>query len=577
MASTKAWDRLRAIETSPEYLDVRAEEFPYRDIALAVLDVRGRLGLTQKQLAERVGTSQPVIARLESGRHPVEVTLLVRIAEALGTPIDLRFGAADAEPTTASLDPDAARSGDDLLDRFNAANMARDWAAAHAAAAEIACDVSTPRRRVAMALDAYNRSDYAAARTWAEEALARALPPASADAARLVLGRALVNLERPKDAIKVLSLIANGSAWGWVVPAARADAYVELHNADRALAESAAALGLAGGEPEARFLAARTAWHADRIWEALEHVTIFRTANPDSLDGKLLHGSILGFLASRTSDEAGYRAALSVFELALPSGDCEALRLYALTAARLGDWKRAFATAARLLKHKGDDGAGHCQHSEDEGGHEHWVTAHIVPDAFRAIGEQDGAAILRASADAEHRFGPTPFLAAQRALVAALKGDLAGTLAALGRTSSEVAGAPTEEQVAVAAAHYMRRDFAAAYDILSRVKDDLSRPDGLLRLAECAAAVGELGAARAALEELARADDGGGQVARVSLAVVRAERAAAKAAATKEGIDVRWFGVTGPEDDAPRHSTWEGRHQRTTRMVDQLPNKVHLN
>ena len=390
MATAKAWDQLRAIETSPEYLELRAQEFPYRDIALAVVDLRGRLGLTQTQLAERVGTTQSVISRLESGRHPVEVKLLVRIADAFGLPIALHFGDAPAATQPdASLDPTSALSGDDLLDRFNAANTSRDWDQAHAAAAQLALEPTSARRRVALALDAYNQGKYAEAEEWASAAQGEPMPRASADVAALVRARSLINLDRPKDAVRVLERVAPGSPLGWVVSAARADAYVELHDAKRALLESEKALAEAMGEPEALYLAARTAWHADQIWEALRRIIEFRAAAPESLDGRLLHGSILGFLASRTDDEQGYMAALEVFRAAMANGDCEAMRLYSTTAGRLGDWSEAFRVGARFLKHRGDDGKGHCQHTDGGGDHHHFVFEHIIPDTFRALGERE--------------------------------------------------------------------------------------------------------------------------------------------------------------------------------------------
>jgi predicted transcriptional regulator len=40
-------------------------------------------GLTQQQLAERVGTKQPSIARLESGKYPPNLAFLQRVVEAL--------------------------------------------------------------------------------------------------------------------------------------------------------------------------------------------------------------------------------------------------------------------------------------------------------------------------------------------------------------------------------------------------------------------------------------------------------------------------------------------------------------
>src|ERR1035441_8472792 len=48
--------------------DALEEEFA---LASAVMDVRSRAGLTQGELARKMGTTQPVVARLESGRWSV--------------------------------------------------------------------------------------------------------------------------------------------------------------------------------------------------------------------------------------------------------------------------------------------------------------------------------------------------------------------------------------------------------------------------------------------------------------------------------------------------------------------------
>jgi transcriptional regulator with XRE-family HTH domain len=44
---------------------------------------RGELGLTQEQLAERMGTSHSAISRIESGQHRTSVATLERLAAAL--------------------------------------------------------------------------------------------------------------------------------------------------------------------------------------------------------------------------------------------------------------------------------------------------------------------------------------------------------------------------------------------------------------------------------------------------------------------------------------------------------------
>ena len=51
--------------------------------------VRKAQGITQKQLAERLGTHQSNIARIESGKDNISIDKLAEIAEALGKRIEL--------------------------------------------------------------------------------------------------------------------------------------------------------------------------------------------------------------------------------------------------------------------------------------------------------------------------------------------------------------------------------------------------------------------------------------------------------------------------------------------------------
>ncbi|HTA72607.1 MAG TPA: helix-turn-helix transcriptional regulator [Bryobacteraceae bacterium] len=60
-------------------------------LASAVIDVRNRAGLTQAELARNMGTTQPVVARLESGRSRPSMRTLERLAEATGSRLLISF------------------------------------------------------------------------------------------------------------------------------------------------------------------------------------------------------------------------------------------------------------------------------------------------------------------------------------------------------------------------------------------------------------------------------------------------------------------------------------------------------
>ena len=65
-------------------------EFAFLD---EVLKARAEAGLTQAEVAERVGTTQSAIARLESGamKHSPSIATLQRYAKALGYRVEVKF------------------------------------------------------------------------------------------------------------------------------------------------------------------------------------------------------------------------------------------------------------------------------------------------------------------------------------------------------------------------------------------------------------------------------------------------------------------------------------------------------
>ena len=66
--------------TRAEY-DAQAGEF---GMARELIAARSRAGLTQGEVAERMGTTQSVVARLESGRRTPSLRTVQRYAKAVG-------------------------------------------------------------------------------------------------------------------------------------------------------------------------------------------------------------------------------------------------------------------------------------------------------------------------------------------------------------------------------------------------------------------------------------------------------------------------------------------------------------
>jgi transcriptional regulator with XRE-family HTH domain len=61
------------------------------DLGRQVRELRESLGISQRELADRMGTTQSVIARLEGGGSRPSLTTLERLAEAVGRQVEVRF------------------------------------------------------------------------------------------------------------------------------------------------------------------------------------------------------------------------------------------------------------------------------------------------------------------------------------------------------------------------------------------------------------------------------------------------------------------------------------------------------
>jgi ribosome-binding protein aMBF1 (putative translation factor) len=81
----------RRAQRSATYREELRRIAPYEGLARIVIARRQALGLTQQELAARVGTSHSVISRIESGQRPTSVTTLRRLAEAFDTHLVVGF------------------------------------------------------------------------------------------------------------------------------------------------------------------------------------------------------------------------------------------------------------------------------------------------------------------------------------------------------------------------------------------------------------------------------------------------------------------------------------------------------
>lgn len=90
------------LPTFKEYLSEELKDKEFRkfyeeegrklEIGYKIAQLRAKLGFTQKQLAEKIKTSQTVISRLESGDYwQCSLRTLEKIAFATGTHLDITF------------------------------------------------------------------------------------------------------------------------------------------------------------------------------------------------------------------------------------------------------------------------------------------------------------------------------------------------------------------------------------------------------------------------------------------------------------------------------------------------------
>lgn len=82
----------RYIGHDPKRIEEYEEEVLNAEIARKIYELRTRAGLSQRELAKKIGTAASVICRLEDSDYDGHsLSLLKRIAEALDKRVEIRF------------------------------------------------------------------------------------------------------------------------------------------------------------------------------------------------------------------------------------------------------------------------------------------------------------------------------------------------------------------------------------------------------------------------------------------------------------------------------------------------------
>lgn len=87
-----AWDRYVKQELrKPEVRRAYEEETTVLSIGLELANQRKRKGMTQAEVARKIGTSAPQLSRTERRPENVNMRTLMRYAEAVGMDLDIRL------------------------------------------------------------------------------------------------------------------------------------------------------------------------------------------------------------------------------------------------------------------------------------------------------------------------------------------------------------------------------------------------------------------------------------------------------------------------------------------------------
>ena len=86
---------------------------PTFELMMAMVEARVNAGLTQQEVAQRIGTSQSAIARLEGWSTNPSINTLLKYAEATGTRLKISFEPIEVkadEPEASAIQPEKSET-----------------------------------------------------------------------------------------------------------------------------------------------------------------------------------------------------------------------------------------------------------------------------------------------------------------------------------------------------------------------------------------------------------------------------------------------------------------------------------
>ena len=84
-------DMSSMLNENPEFMKEKRKIRPYYELVTEIINRRVQLRLSQKELAEKAGTHQSRISKIESAEQDVRLSTLIAIAEALETELEIRL------------------------------------------------------------------------------------------------------------------------------------------------------------------------------------------------------------------------------------------------------------------------------------------------------------------------------------------------------------------------------------------------------------------------------------------------------------------------------------------------------